>query len=135
MLSSGALTNWMKQKGPPKEEQSEFFKRLSALTEKKVQKILVFQQDNNGHSKVKGIERHAKDLVRLDIISIDEPLPPVLDDTGEYLSSPFEADLVLDFLTHPDLSLDLAVLCRNKKIPLVASGKKLRIKWAHTPPT
>ncbi len=105
------------------------------MIDKTTQKIIVYQQNNCGHSKIKGIERYAKGLIDLDIISIDEPLPPVLDDTGEYISSRFDADLVLDFLKHPDLSHDLAVICRNKKIPIVASGKKIRVKWAHTPPT
>jgi hypothetical protein len=108
--------------------------RLTVI-EKTSQKIIVFQQDNKGYSKIKGIERYAKGLFDLDIISIDEPLPPVLDDTGEYITSHFDADLVLDFLKHPDLSHDLAIVCRNKRIPVVASGKKHRIRWAHTPPT
>jgi len=38
-------------------------------------------------------------------------------------------------LKHPDLSHDLAVRCRDKNIPVVASGKKLRIKGTLTPPT
>jgi hypothetical protein len=108
--------------------------RLTVI-EKTPQKIIVFQQNNSGRSKIRGIERYAKGLFDLDIISIDEPLPPVLDDTGGYISSHFDADLVLDFLKHPDLSHDLAIVCRNKRIPVVASGKKHRIRWAHTPPT
>ena len=105
------------------------------MIEKAAQKIIVFQQNKNGQSKIKGIERYAKGLFDLEMISIDEPLPPVLDDTGEYILSHFDADLVLDFLKHPDLSHDLAIICRNQKIPVVASGKRLRIHWAHTPPT
>lgn len=99
------------------------------------QKIIVFQQNGSGESKVKGIRKYGKKLFTLDLISIDLPLPPILDDTGEYLPPDIRADLVLDFFKHPDLSHDLALACQQKKIPLIASGKKLRVKWALTPPT
>ena len=66
-------------------------------------------------------------------MAIDEPLPPVLDDTSTLLPAQIEADLVLDFLQHPDLSEDLAVLCSRQSIPVVAAGRKIR--YAVTPPT
>jgi hypothetical protein len=99
------------------------------------QKILVFQQNGSGESKTKGIRRHGNGLFTMEIVSIDETLPALLDDTEGYLPCDIQADLVLDFLKHPDLSHDLAVACRNRRIPVVASGKKLRVKWALTPPT
>ena len=99
------------------------------------QKILIFQQNGSGESKTKGIRRHGKGLFTIEIVSIDETLPALLDHTEEYLPDDIQADLVLDFLKHPDLSHDLAVACRKRKIPVVASGKKLRTKWALTPPT
>jgi hypothetical protein len=99
------------------------------------QKILVFQQNGSGLTKTKGIRRHGKGLFTIEIVSIDETLPTLLEDTEEYLPGDIQADLVLDFLKHPDLSHDLAVACRKRKIPVVASGKKLRTKWALTPPT
>lgn len=43
-------------------------------------------------------------------------------------------DLVLDFLKHPDLSHDLALLCQRLAIPMVASGKKTTVDGTHTPP-
>ena len=46
-----------------------------------------------------------------------------------------EADLVLDFTKHPDLSHDLALMCRKRNIPVVASGKKTRVEGVITPPT
>jgi len=103
------------------------------MTEK--QKILVFQQNGSGESKIKGIRMYGKDRFLLEVISMDESLPEVLDDTAEYLPETIEADIVLDFLTHPDLSQDLAVKCREINIPVVASGKKLREKGMITPPT
>jgi hypothetical protein len=97
-------------------------------------KILVFQQDGRGESKVKGIQRYGKDQFDLTLITIDQPLPPVVDDASEYLPETIDADLVLDFLKHPDLSHDLALLCRRLTIPIVASGKKTTVAGTHTPP-
>jgi hypothetical protein len=61
-------------------------------------------------------------------------MPLVVDDASEYLPDTIDADLVLDFLKHPDLSHDLALLCRRLSIPIVASGKKPRWPGTHTPP-
>ena len=98
-------------------------------------KIVAFQQDSSGESKIAGIKKFGKDRFDLHMISIDMPLPPVIDDAREFLPEDIDADLVLDFLKHPDLSYDLAQLCREKGIPVVASGKKMRIEGVATPPT
>lgn len=98
-----------------------------------VQKLLVFQQNGRGENKIRGIREHGGRLFELEIISVESPAPAVLDDSGEYLPSDFQTDLVLDYLKHPDLSYDLAVMCKNRGIPLVASGKKLRVQGAFTP--
>ena len=102
---------------------------------KNPQRILVFQQNGSGESKIKGIREHGGERYHLDIISIDDPLPPILDDEHEYLPDYLAADLVLDFLRHPDLSHDLADLCRRSNVPVVASGKKIRMEGVATPPT
>ena len=99
------------------------------------EKILVFQQEGSGERKIQGIKRYAEDHFTIEIISIDGFLPPIIDDTTDYLPSDIQADLVLDFLKHPDLSHDLAVACSKIKIPVVASGKKLRVDGTFTPPT
>ena len=99
------------------------------------QKILVFQQNGSGENKIRGIRKYGKDHFSIETISIDESLPPILDDTGDYLPRDIDADLVLDFLKHPDLSLDLAAICAKLNIPVVASGKKLRNRGVFTPPT
>jgi thymidylate synthase len=99
------------------------------------QSILVFQQNGSAESKIQGIRRFGEDLIALDVLSIDEPLPPIIDDALEYLPTQITANLVLDFLKHPDISQDLAALCIRKNIPIVASGKKHRIKGAFTPLT
>ena len=100
-----------------------------------VQNILVFQQNGSGDKKIEGVRRYGNNCFSLEIISIDAHLPTVIDDTKEYIPRDIKADLVLDYLKHPDLSYDLAVVCRDKKIPVVASGKKFRVKGTFTPPT
>ncbi len=100
-----------------------------------VQNILVFQQNGSGVKKIEGVRQYGNNCFSLEIISIDAQLPTVIDDTKEYIPRNIEADLVLDYLKHPDLSYDLAVVCRDKKIPVVASGKKFRVKGVFTPPT
>ena len=101
----------------------------------KPQKIVVFQQNGSGEKKIEGIRRYGNSRFTIEIVSIDENLPGVIDDARKYLPKDIRADLVLDFFKHPDLSQDLAEVCRDKKIPVVASGKKLRIKDVLTPPT
>lgn len=97
-------------------------------------RVLVYQQDGRGESKIKGIRQYGGNRFSLTLITIDQPLPPVVDDTSEYLPDTIEADLVLDFLKHPDLSHDLALLCRRLGVPIVASGKKTTVNGTHTPP-
>jgi hypothetical protein len=99
------------------------------------QKILVFEQNKSGEKKVAGIKRFAKDRFDLEMVSIDGPLPPVIDDASGYLPAEIEADVVLDFFKHPDLSHDLALLCRERGIPVVASGKKIQMENVFVPPT
>ena len=98
-------------------------------------KILVFQQNQKGESKVAGIRKYGGNRFTIDVISIDNDLPPVMDDARQFLPEKIEADLVLDFLQHPDLSYDLAQICSEMEIPLVASGKKHHPKHVITPPT
>ena len=100
-----------------------------------VQKILVFQQYGSAESKIAGIKTHGEGLFDLRVISIDTPLPDIIDDTTAYLPAEIDADLVLDFLQHPDLSYDLSRLCARHQVPLVASGKKSRSEGTFTPPT
>jgi hypothetical protein len=87
-------------------------------------KIVVFEENGSGEKKIQGITRHGS---RLDIVkryNIEEALPEIVDDPDEFIPEDFNADLVLDFLKHPDLSAHLAQVCKKKKIPVIASGKK-----------
>jgi thymidylate synthase len=97
------------------------------------QRLLVFQQNGRGESKTRGIQTYGEGLFDLGVMSIDSPIPALLDDSSEYLPPDFQADLVLDYLKHPDLSHDLAVMCKNRGIPLIASGKKFHVDGAFTP--
>jgi hypothetical protein len=101
----------------------------------KPQEILVFQQNGSGESKIQGIIKYGENLFRLNKISIDENLPAVIDNATEYLPDDIRADVVLDYLKHPDISYDLAVMCRDRNIPVVISGEKVRVKGALCPPT
>jgi len=98
-------------------------------------KILVFQQNQSGESKIAGIRKYGGDQFEITTISIDTELPPLMDDAREFLPQNIEADLVLDFLKHPDLSYDLAKLCEDQGVPVVASGKKHSGSCVMTPPT
>jgi len=98
-------------------------------------RILVCQQNGSGEAKIAGIREYGNGDFCLEVFSIDEMLPPLLDDCREYLPSNIRVDLVLDFLKHPDLSHDLARMFSKKNIPVVASGKKIRLPGVFTPPT
>ena len=100
-----------------------------------MQRITVFQQQGSGERKTEAVRKHGSKEIQLDIGSIDGDLPAIIDDTSPYLPEDLDTDLVLDFLKHRDLSLDLAALCASKKIPIIASGKKIPRKWVLTPPT
>ena len=100
-----------------------------------MQRVSVFQQKGSGERKIEAVRKYGSDVITLDVVSIDDELPDILDDTSPYLPANLEADLVLDFLTHKDLSVDLGELCASKNIPVIASGKKTANKWVLTPPT
>jgi hypothetical protein len=96
---------------------------------------LALLQGDRAAAKVAGIRRYGSQTMSLETLRIDDDLPPIIDDGGAYLPKQLAADLVLDFLAHPDLSYDLAVLCAHHKIPIVASGKKAALPSVLAPPT
>jgi hypothetical protein len=99
------------------------------------QRIFVFQQDGSGEAKIAGLRKYGGESLALESISIDQTLPMVIDNTADYLPENFQADLVLDFLKHPDLSHDLALIFTRRNIPIIASGKKPSVEGTLTPPT
>jgi thymidylate synthase len=100
-----------------------------------LQQILVFQQNGSGLHKISGIEEFGRDFCQINIFNIDQALSPILDETDMYLPDTIGGDLVLDFLKHPDLSYDLAKICFEQNIPVVASGQKEKRQGVLTPPT
>jgi thymidylate synthase len=101
-----------------------------------VQRLLVFQQKGSAEKKIKGIRDHGDGRFEIEVVSLDLMLPVVIDEAEEYLDlAPLEADLVLDFLKHPDLSQEVALHFSRKGIPVVASGKKWRMEHVFSPPT
>ncbi len=100
-----------------------------------MQKITLIQQEGRGNAKIEGIRQFGKSRFDVEVIDIDSPLEPVIDDTTQYLPENIRADLILDFLKHPDLSEDLAVLAEKSNIPVVASGKKISSGAVICPPT
>lgn len=99
------------------------------------QKIWVFQQQGSGENKIAGIKKYGNSRFQIKVLSIDDRLAPLLDETEAYLPQTIAADLVLDFLSHPDLAHDLGRLCASQGVMMVASGKKLRLPGVFTPPT
>ncbi len=100
-----------------------------------MQTITIFQQNGSGKSKIAGINKFGDKQFNLNIVNIDEQLPLLIDDTSAYLPQTIDADLVLDFLKHQDLSDDLSILCEKLNIPIIASGKKITTGKAICPPT
>ena len=94
-------------------------------TQQQPTRIVVFEQQGSGQFKIRGIREFGRNMVLTAIFNIEAALPAFVDDPEHYISNRFDADLVLDFLKHPDLSHYLASLCIRKKIPVVASGKKI----------
>jgi len=87
-------------------------------------KIAVFEEHGSGEKKIQGITEHGNGLEITRRYNIEASLPEMVDDPERYIPEDFSGDLVLDFLKHPDLSAHLAQVCKKKKIPVVASGKK-----------
>jgi hypothetical protein len=100
-----------------------------------MQTIIVFQQNGSGKSKIDGINRFGNKKFIVKTLDIDGDLPVFIDDSSPYLPETIEADLVLDYLKHQDLSEDLSLLCEKLNIPLIASGKKIIPGRAICPPT
>lgn len=99
-----------------------------------MQTIAVFQQNGSAETKIKGIRQFCGNRIQIRVVDVEPDLPPVLDDTSAFLPDRIDADLVLDFLRHYDLSEDLGRLCEKQGIPMVSSGKKLQRGHAFCPP-
>ena len=107
----------------------------NGIAKVKPQRILVFQQKGSGENKIRGIRLFGGDRFIIETYNIDAPLPDLIEHSNNYLPETIDADLVLDYLIHLDLSNDLWFLCEKLGIPVVASNKKSTRDWAITPRT
>ncbi len=89
-------------------------------------RIALFEQAGSAQVKISGIKEYAPDIIIEPIF--DLPLLGdhiVIDDPHEILPSEFDADMVLNYLKHPDLSYYLVQECLKRNIPVVASGQRI----------
>jgi len=86
--------------------------------------ILVFQERGSGEHKIEGVRSYGEGVTITEVVSIDAFLPDFIEDPEEIIKDDFSADLVLNFLKHPDLVEHLIALCEQKGIPIVSAGKK-----------
>ncbi len=87
-------------------------------------KIKIFQQFGSAEKKIEGIKRYGHGIETLELVSIDDNLPELVDNPEDFIHDDIQADLVLNYLTHPDLSDYLTKVCEKKVIPIVSAGKK-----------
>ncbi len=100
-----------------------------------MQRVAVFQQGGRAEPKIRWIREHGRGIEIVRVVSIDPGLPEVVDNPERYLPGDLQADLVLDYLRQPDLTLALALRCRELGVPMVASGRRVRVEGLHAPPT
>jgi hypothetical protein len=89
------------------------------------QDIVIFEQEGSADYKIAGIEVYGKDIKIKKVFNISGNLPELIDYPEEYISDNFSADLVLNFIKHPDLSEYLVKICKKKGIPVIASGQHI----------
>ena len=99
--------------------------------ESRPMEIIVFVQGEAGKRKIEGIGKYGRGMRVTRVVEIAPFLPEFIDEPEEFIDADFAADLVLDYLTHPDLAEYLVRLCNQKGIPVISSGKK--IEGATTP--
>jgi len=99
--------------------------------EAEVTRIVVFEQQGSAAAKIRGITDYGRQIKISAVYSIDRELPAFVDDPAAYIPNDFDADLVLNFLKHPDLSTYLTEVCQQRRLPVIASGR--RIKGAIAP--
>jgi len=90
-------------------------------------KIAVFEESGCAQRKIEGIRRFAPEILLspvIDLPHINKDI--VIDEPEEFLQEDFDADMVLNYIKHPDLSYFLTQICKKKGVPVVASGQKIK---------
>ncbi len=87
---------------------------------------MVFQQNGSGENKIKGIRQFGRDRFVIETYDIDAPLPGLIENSNGYLPETIDADIVLDYLQHPDLSkmVELLKSLYYGALPAVQPGKQ-----------
>ncbi len=86
--------------------------------------IVVFQEHNSGELKIEGVQRYGSGISIREMITIDQFLPDFIEEPEDYIVDDFSADLVLNYLKHPDLVDHLIRICEQKNIVVISPGKK-----------
>ncbi len=86
--------------------------------------IVVFQEHNSGELKIEGVQRYGSGITIREMITIDQFLPDFIEEPEDYIVDDFSADLVLNYLKHPDLVDHLIRICEQKNIVVISPGKK-----------
>ncbi len=95
-------------------------------------RIAVFQRGKRGEHKIRGIKKYGRNI-DIEIYNIPENLPEIVDNPEDFIPDDLEADLILDYIYHDDITDYLVEIGRKKGIPVIASGRK--VNGAITPAT
>ncbi len=88
-------------------------------------RLIIFEEAGSGKYKIAGIEIYGRHITIERTYDILFDLPEIVDEPEEFIPDDFTADLILNFLRHPDLSEYLVELCKIKGIPVIASGQNI----------
>lgn len=95
-------------------------------------RIAVFQRGKRGEHKIRGIKKYGTGM-EVEVYNVPEDLPEIVDNPEDFIPEDIEAELILDYVYHDDITDYLVDLGRKKGIPVIASGRKIR--GAITPAT
>jgi len=87
-------------------------------------RIIVFQRGELGKHIIEGLKKHSE--MDIDSFTVSEELPALIDNPEEFIDSNFEADLIFDHLHHRDLSEYLVDVAKNKGVPIIIPGAKIK---------
>ncbi|MBN2497665.1 MAG: hypothetical protein JXR96_23935 [Deltaproteobacteria bacterium] len=99
----------------------------------RMQRIVVFEQGQAGR-RLDFIRARGRGVEIARVVSLARALPAVIDRPTAWLPSDWQAELAISYLQHPDLAEELARLCAERGVPLVASGMRLAGPGAFCPP-
>lgn len=90
-----------------------------------MQSISIIQQGDDGESKVKWLTEHEDGFEIIQVLKLPLDLPVLIDDPAPYLADLLLTDLVLTFVSQPDIMDEIVRWCGDNHVVLVASGQRL----------